>query len=339
MDRGIGRALWALCAVVIGLLGGEASGHELGLRAVQLREESAGVFRLHASDARDERDSLRAPSHCVVGEEGRLWRCGQRGLRGERLWLDERGVPLGEVLLAMEWLDGREWTASLGPKTTSVVVPAEVQRGATPTNVGARLWRYGGLGVRHILPHAGAVWASADHLLFLLGLVWLLRGAGQMLSAITAFTVGHSAALALLLLGHLHTTSQAIEGLIAASVVWLGWQIVQAERQPVIHAASQRGPWTLWGLGLGFGLLHGLGFAGALVELGLPEEGLGWAVLGFNGGVEVGQIVWIAGCLPLRALWRRWSRPGDWRAIVPGYVIGSVASALCLSRVLVLWDR
>jgi hydrogenase/urease accessory protein HupE len=146
------------------------------------------------------------------------------------------------------------------------------------------------LGVEHII-------GGIDHLLFLLALLALSRNAWQTLKIVTAFTVAHSITLSLAALGLVHVPARIVEPLIAASIVWVA----------VENLVAPAGVGRRWLIAAAFGLVHGLGFASALIELDLSRETLVRALIGFNVGVELGQIAFVAVVLPPLA-WA--SRPG-----------------------------
>jgi hydrogenase/urease accessory protein HupE len=146
------------------------------------------------------------------------------------------------------------------------------------------------MGVEHIL-------RGADHLLFLLGLILGVRRLRDVVLVATAFTLGHSLSLSLATLGLVVPPSRLVEPLIALSLVWVGVEN--------IYKGEAKGRWRIAAL---FGLIHGFGFASALRELGLPREQLGWALLGFNGGVELGQLLVLLPLVPLLALLRKRER-------------------------------
>jgi len=149
------------------------------------------------------------------------------------------------------------------------------------------------LGVEHIL-------TGWDHLAFLAALLLGGGGALALLTVVTAFTVAHSATLALAVLGLLHVPDRVVESVIALSIAWVAVENVRG------GARSRR-----WLVSFGFGLVHGLGFAGALQELGLPAGRLAWGLVGFNVGVELGQAAALAVLFPLLVWIRRlgWERP------------------------------
>lgn len=149
---------------------------------------------------------------------------------------------------------------------------------------------YLGLGVEHII-------GGIDHLLFLLALLALATSLWQTVKIVTAFTVAHSITLSLAALGMVDVPSSIVEPLIAASIVWVA----------VENLVAPAGAYRRWLIAGGFGLIHGLGFASALAALGLSREVLVRALIGFNIGVELGQLVFVAVVMP-PFVWA--SRPG-----------------------------
>jgi hypothetical protein len=149
---------------------------------------------------------------------------------------------------------------------------------------------YLGLGVEHII-------GGIDHLLFLLALLALATSLWQTVKIITAFTVAHSITLSLAALGMVDVPSSIVEPLIAASIVWVA----------VENLVAASGTGRRWLIAAVFGLIHGLGFASALTELGLSRDALVGALIGFNVGVELGQLVFVAVVMP-PFIWA--SRPG-----------------------------
>ena len=177
---------------------------------------------------------------------------------------------------------------------------APVATATTPDNEStiATLWQYLRFGFQHILPR------GLDHLLFVLGLYLGSRSLRSLLALVTAFTVAHSATLILSSFGALRLPANVVEPLIALSIAWIG---IENLLSPRVH----RGRIALV---FGFGLLHGLGFAAALKELGLPPSNFLGALLSFNLGVEFGQLAVIVLALLLTGRWRK--RPGYRRGVV-----------------------
>ena len=187
---------------------------------------------------------------------------------------------------------------------------------------------YTELGVEHIL-------TGFDHLLFVLALV-LLVGRGKMLLwTVTAFTVGHSVTLALAILEWILLPQAPIEIAIAFSIYVLAIEIVRKQQGKA--TLVNRAPWVVAGL---FGLLHGLGFAGALAEVGLPSHEIPLALFSFNVGIEVGQLLFVALVLFAWALLR--ATPIRWPARIidlPTYAIGGLAVFWVFERTWALFAR
>lgn len=152
---------------------------------------------------------------------------------------------------------------------------------------GRSTWDIVQMGVVHILE-------GPDHLLFLLGLLLGVRRLRDVLLVATAFTLGHSVTLSVATLGWVVPPARVVEPLIALSLVWVGVEN--------LWKGEARGRWRV---AAAFGLVHGFGFASALRELGLSEARLGWALFGFNAGVELGQLLVLVPLVPLLALLRR----------------------------------
>lgn len=208
------------------------------------------------------------------------WRvdCGAAGLAGATVRIE--GLRSGEVVVRLTRAPAL--TAVLGPNAPSLTIPATDARAGL-------LATYTALGFEHSL-------GGADHLLFVLGLLLLISSRRRLLLSVTAFTAGHSVTLALASLGLVPRAGPAVEALIALSVVLLASEAAAARpartltaRRPELIAA-------------GFGLLHGLGFAGALAEIGLPRDGVWTALAAFNVGVELGQLAFLAVALTAGAL-------------------------------------
>jgi hydrogenase/urease accessory protein HupE len=183
---------------------------------------------------------------------------------------------------------------------------------------------YFGAGVGHIL-------AGADHLLFVLGLLLLVRGAGALVRTVTAFTLAHSLTLALAVTAAVRLPPAPVEAAIALSLVLLAAELARppGDAPPTL---ARRRPSLL---AFAFGLLHGFGFAGGLRALRVPAGDLPFALLGFNLGVEAGQLAFVAVALALVPLAKRLRAPS--LARVPAYVIGAMGAFFCIERVAALW--
>lgn len=222
---------------------------------------------------------------------------------------------LTNALLQIEYADGRSWTHQLTPAAPAVTIPAQpdgwdVAKTYLPS------------GIEHIL-------LGWDHLLFVLGLVLLASGWRKLVGAITAFTAAHSITLAAATLGWVQIPSKPLEAAIALSIAFVAVEVIYARRGRVTFAT--RRPWSI---AFAFGLLHGFGFAGVLSEVGLPEGQIPAALLFFNLGVEVGQLVFVAAVLALGAALRLGvPRMPAWSGFVPAYLVGSMAMFWVFERV------
>jgi len=243
------------------------------------------------------------------------WRldCGGRSLVGERIGVEGLAAGQTDALLRIELADGRRVQAVLRADTPAFIVPP----GTSAMKVGRD---YLLLGLEHIL-------TGLDHLLFVLGLVLLVRGRG-LLWTITAFTLGHSITLSLAALGVVRIPPAPVEVLIAASIFAVA---VELTRQDAGRGAT---PWrSPRALAFGFGLLHGLGFAGALAQVGLPAGEIPLALVSFNSGIEIGQLLFVGALLLGRLALR--ARPLPRLAAparLPAYSIGALASYWVLDR-------
>lgn len=249
------------------------------------------------------------------------------GLAGETLAIDGLSASRTDVLVRIERLNGETSTARLTPSSPSFEVPAATGPGQVAA---AYLW----LGVEHIL-------LGIDHLIFVLALLLLVRGWKRIGLTVTAFTVAHSITLAAATLGFLDVPGPPVEAAIALSIALVAVEIVNSARGR--ESLTARLPWLV---AFAFGLLHGLGFAGALSEVGLPGHAIPVALLFFNVGVELGQLLFIAAVMGLFTILRRvslafvrpeanWSRA--WPRLGAAYCIGGVASFWLLERVSGFW--
>ncbi len=189
--------------------------------------------------------------------------------------------------------------------------PPRVFDGATTTPSGHPAFTtYFGLGWDHILE-------GYDHLLFVLGLLLLLVELRTTIVAITAFTVAHGVSLALSVSGWVQVGQRPVEILIALSIVVLGIEISRGQKNN--PSLSTQYPWAI---SFAFGLLHGLGFAGAMREIGLPHDQILWPLVGFNLGVEAGQILFV--CVASIALFtlRKTVKTQAWTQRAAGAIIG-----------------
>ena len=226
------------------------------------------------------------------------------------LRIDDLGPAKIDTLVRIELADGRQIQRVLRRSEPSMIVPERATRFGVFRD-------YLAIGFEHIL-------GGADHLLFVFGLFLLCSGFVPLAKTVTAFTVGHSITLSLAALGYAQLPSGPIEVLIAASVLALAVDLARDEDRPTW---MRRFPWPM---ALVFGLLHGLGFAGALREVGLPDGEIPMALFSFNVGIELGQLAFVAVLLVLAPLVRRIPIPLPRRAAV--YAMGSLAAFWMIER-------
>jgi hypothetical protein len=188
----------------------------------------------------------------------------------------------------IQWPGGaRQVVFEKGQRQATIAITAN----ASPEGgAGSKFVFYLELGVEHII-------GGIDHLLFLLALLALAKSFWQTVKIVTGFTVAHSITLSLAALGMIDVPSSIVEPLIAASIVWVA----------VENLVAPDGVGRRWLIAAFFGLIHGLGFASALAELGLSRDVLVGALIGFNIGVELGQLAFVAVVMP-PLVWA--SRPG-----------------------------
>jgi hypothetical protein len=237
---------------------------------------------------------------------------GEDGLVGETLGVVGLGANQASAMVMVSLLDGRQYQQVLNAGQPEFVVPLESSAGDVMSD-------YSLLGIEHI-------WGGIDHLLFVFGLLLLVGGGTRLLWTITAFTVGHSITLSLVTLGFFDYPVALVEFTIAVSIFVLAVELTRVKK----HDMLWRNPWWLAG---GFGLLHGMGFAGALVETGLPQDNLPLALLFFNVGIEIGQIAFILMALALWMLVRRPLAPWQDRLLpIPVYILGALSAMWCIER-------
>lgn len=220
-----------------------------------------------------------------------------------------------DVLMRVIYSGGSISTKIIKPGDASVIIEG-------PRSAWSVAWDYTVLGIEHIL-------SGIDHLLFVLALLLIVNGTRTLLITITSFTLAHSITLAAATLGWLWVPGPPVEAVIALSILFLASELVKVNRgQPSLTANY---PWLV---AFTFGLLHGFGFAGALSQVGLPQNEIPVALLMFNVGVELGQLMFLVVMfLLIRALRKipyEWPR---WAYQLPAYGIGGVAAFWFVDRV------
>jgi hypothetical protein len=311
--------LLAAFALLSTLGAASARAHEMSMAEMEVRETTAGNFSWQWSAQNDKRpmnDDLRPvwPAGCApTPENPNVVHCGRDGLKGT-LAIDGVGQKYSAAIVKIIWLDGgtRVYTLTNAQRTVQLYGSADDHRGR-----GEIARAYTVLGVQHIL-------GGIDHLLFVAGLLFLVGFRRRLVGTITAFTLAHSLTLASSAFGWITLRSAPVEASIALSIV-----LVTSEALRDRETLARRLPALVSFL---FGLVHGLGFAGALKSVGLPQSHLPLALLCFNVGVEIGQLTMVlAAFLVVRA---PLPRPWMLRARRPAlYAIGIVAAFWSWQRI------
>jgi len=321
----------ALALLLVGILPAwPVAAHPLAPSLLDVREREGGrvdvLFKMSLLQPRGTDLQPEFPSHCtpvteVVAERDDVsasfrWSedCGARGIVGESLRVVGLERTRTDVLVHVELLDGRSLRRVISGADAAFEVSERQSRWQVALD-------YARLGVDHIL-------TGPDHLTFVLGLMLLAWNRRALLFTLTAFTLGHSVTLSAAALGYVDFPSRVVEFAIALSIFMLAVEL-SAKRN---GDATHRRP---WGFAFAFGLLHGLGFAGALSEIGLPAGEIPLALLSFNVGIEVGQIAFVAVVWGLLlAVGRRAEAAPAWLRALPVYAIGSLAAMWCIERAL-----
>lgn len=320
--------LRAVVVVLLLVLAADVCAHEVRpayLRIQQTADESFDLlWRVPARGQMRLGLHVQLPPHCEDAGELRTWQQGgvlverwtarcPGGLAGHVVAIGGLSKTLTDVLARHERLDGTTQVARLTPANhTFTVTDAESWRQVAVT--------YGMLGIEHIL-------LGIDHLLFVLALLMIVSGWRKLVATITAFTVAHSITLALATLGFVDVPQAPVEAVIALSILFVAVEIVHWRQGR--EGFTRRRPWVVAFI---FGLLHGLGFAGALTEIGLPEHAIPLALLFFNIGVEMGQLLFIAAVYAAWAALRSLAL-SEWAWRVPVYGIGALAAFWTIERI------
>jgi hypothetical protein len=322
-----------LLVFVLSLLAVPALAHRLSPAYLGLTENSAGVFDVEwkVSVPGGLADVLepRIPDGCRLDGAVRTYAVGdarlQHGVMACESGLAGREISIGglratetDVLVRVAFADGSSFTHRLVPNAPSVTVPERAGFGIVVVT-------YLVLGIEHIL-------LGIDHLLFVLALLLIVRGIGRLVATITAFTAAHSITLGAATLGIANLPEAPVEATIALSILFLATELARRSMRGADAPADMttRYPWVV---AFAFGLLHGFGFAGALAEVGLPQHAVPVALLFFNVGVEIGQLMFIAVVLAAAVAWRRaaLSVPAEWPRAA-AYAIGTVAAFWAIER-------
>jgi hydrogenase/urease accessory protein HupE len=322
--------------LLLGLFAGPVAAHPLAPALLELREGADAKVHVRFKTSLYPRSRAAAelllpklppscervgPSRIAVEGGGRVERFQLRcagGVVGQEVGVGGLRENAIDALLRVELRGGRTFQHVLRAGRETVAIPARPDRLEVFVS-------YLDMGTRHIF-------SGLDHLLFVFGLVLLVAGGAgyvsRLLLTLSAFTVGHCVTLGGAAVGWLRLPGPPVEFLIALSVLALAVELARPERD----MRSTRLPWLLAG---GFGLLHGLGFAAALLEAGLPEGEILLALLSFNLGIELGQVLFVLAVLILLGSFRAARIPQrvpTWSARVPVYAMGSLSAMWCIER-------
>ena len=320
------RILWIMSVLLGAGLSSVAHGHALEPGYLELRQvdESlyAVVWKKPAIEGVPMAIAVRLPEQCDLRMEGQLTWDGSAfysrwtttcagGLEGGEIQIEGLEQTSTDVLVRFDFADSVTGTHRLTPTSTSFVVPTQPDRLEVVRT-------YFNFGVEHIL-------GGIDHLLFVLALLLLVKGTRRIIATVTAFTLAHSITLAGATLGWVHVPGPPIEATIALSIAFIAAEILHSQQGK--PGLTEQYPWIV---AFTFGLLHGFGFAGALNQVGLPQTEIPIALLFFNVGVEVGQLMFIAAVFAIFWLLRRSTQgirilQATWASALSAYVIGSLA--------------
>lgn len=325
-----------LVAVTLGLLLAlvpPAMAHETTIVDLRVQEVAPGDYIWSwgvPAKGKPVNEDLRIDWPSTCESRGQGLRCGAAGLAGT-VTINGVGKSYSAVLMRLYRLDGQTEVYTLTDANPRVKF-----QGSQAIDLAEVTSTYSVLGVEHIL-------TGWDHLLFVIGLLMLVEWNRRLFWTITAFTAAHSVTLAASALGWIQLRQGPVEACIALSIV-----LVASEALRTRQTAARRWPALVAFL---FGLVHGLGFAGALREIGLPPQHLGWALLSFNLGVEAGQVLVLSLCGALILLVRSttqhgvnaphatnhlaWRNPQTWRTTAI-YAVGSLACYWSLERLATL---
>ena len=332
----LGRRVIALMAFLVGVFASVASshGHALQPGYLELRligdDVYAVVWKKPAIKSQPMAISAQLPENCDPRTSVQpIWdgaayvarwttQC-SGGVEGGTILIDGLDRTSTDVLVRFDFTDGVTETRRLTPGDPSFTVPSQ------PTRLEV-VRTYLLLGIEHIL-------SGFDHLLFVLALLILVNGVRRLIFTVTAFTLAHSLTLAGATLGFVNMPGPPIEATIALSIMFVAAEIIHSRQGH--PGLTKKYPWVV---AFTFGLLHGFGFAGALAQIGLPQTSIPMALLFFNVGVEVGQLLFIASVIGAMALARRITRRIDlpqpvWAWAVPPYAIGGLAAFWVIQRI------
>lgn len=333
-----------LALLVLVLFSSLSLAHKLAPSLLAIQETTPNQFELQWKTPRtlptQERIELHLPDHCADLSERQpvpdpvgivfAWRldCGDKGLVGSVVRVSGLAGNQSAAVVRIDLLDGRDYRQLLNGSEPEFLVPERVERGAVIRD-------YTRLGAEHIL-------SGIDHLFFVWALILMLPRR-KLLIAVTAFTLGHSLTLALAALELVRVPQELTEFFIALSIFVLAAEMAKNKmnQNTLDNPAGLVQQHVFW-VCVAFGLLHGLGFAGALRDIGLPQEEVLTALLMFNVGVEIGQLLFLSFVIAIGAAISRVMAviarsgfpvivPGRWLWL-PIYLIGSGSAYWCIER-------
>ena len=329
-DLAMRRLLWILVpsilCVPLALTAHEARPGFLELREVApdrfdllWKQPALGEMRLRINPAFPPSCTLEGMGDQEFIPGALLWRttlvC-EGGLSGKSITVVGLEATLTDVLVRVHHANGVTETHLLKPTSPSVVIGGEGQGPSA----------YVTLGIEHIV-------LGVDHLLFILGLLLIVEDRWMLLKTITSFTLAHSITLAIATLGYASASVVPLNAAIALSILFLGPEIVRSWRGET--SFTIRHPWVV---AFAFGLLHGFGFASGLTAMGLPRTEVPLALLLFNVGVELGQLMFVLLVLLMERSFRtleiRWPR---WAEMMPGYAVGTLGAFWAIQRSAILF--
>lgn len=315
--------------LLILILPAVADADEIRPAYLEVIEQEANVLTVLWKVPQDPRINLQPvfPDSCVNNTPVRKqWLSGatiyrwsmkcEQEIAGTEISVAGLDVSSTDVLFRLRWLDGSWLTSRLVPSNPILVIPAA----GTTTGIAAT---YLFLGVEHIL-------LGIDHLLFVLALLIIIGSFKQLIITITSFTVAHSITLGMATLGYASIPQQPVEALIALSIVFVAMEFIHKQRGRI--GLASRYPWIVAFL---FGLLHGFGFAGALAEIGLPQQSIPLALVFFNIGVEAGQLLFVCALVLIYQVFRLIHQQALLSRLetFTTYAIGGMASFWLIDRV------
>jgi hydrogenase/urease accessory protein HupE len=320
--------LIAMAATFAMLITGVASAHEVRPAYLSVQEDAPNEFSVlfktpMQGDARLALSALFSGkvetltpivAHPTGDAMVQTWRMRMlEPLAGQTVLIDGLQNTMTDALVHVVFANGNSWTERLTPSEPSAVIPASQSA-----------WAVFATYVRHGIEHIAF---GFDHLLFVTALMLIVRDWRKLVKAITAFTAAHSITLTCATLGWVTLPSAPVEAMIALSIVMVAAEVVRMERGQLSLAIVS--PWMV---AFAFGLLHGFGFAGALVQLGLPQTDIPLALLAFNIGVELGQLAFIAVLLSAVYAVRQVIAIPRQAIVASAYAIGIVAAFWSVQR-------